>query len=62
MRSGRGPGAQFPVEKVDHWAIENGLPCVRDPTFGEDASKLRSVSARHHGQGYHQPAGLRLGY
>lgn len=29
----------------DHWQIENGLFHVRDVTFGEDASRVRSGSA-----------------
>jgi predicted transposase YbfD/YdcC len=29
----------------DHWGIENRLHYVRDVTFGEDASRVRSGSA-----------------
>jgi Transposase DDE domain len=36
-----------------HWAIENGLHWVRDVTFDEDASQLRT------GTGPHIMAGLR---
>lgn len=30
-----------------HWGIENGLFCVRDVTFGEDACRVRSGQAPH---------------
>jgi hypothetical protein len=30
-----------------HWAIENGLHYVRDTTFAEDASQVRTGSAPH---------------
>jgi hypothetical protein len=30
-----------------HWAIENGLPHVRDVTFAEDASQVRTGTGPH---------------
>jgi hypothetical protein len=30
-----------------HWAIENGLHYVRDVTFGEDASQVRTGTGPH---------------
>jgi hypothetical protein len=30
-----------------HWAIENGLHYVRDTTFAEDASKVRTGAGPH---------------
>jgi Transposase DDE domain len=30
-----------------HWAIENGLHYIRDVTFGEDASQVRTGTGQH---------------
>lgn len=39
-----GPGDLLRLSRV-HWAIENQLHYVRDVTFGEDASRIRSGAA-----------------
>lgn len=44
LRSGVGPAHLLRIWR-GHWAIENRLHYVRDVTFGEDASQVRSGSA-----------------
>lgn len=41
----RAPAAQLLAWWRGHWGIENKLHYVRDVTFGEDASRIRTASA-----------------
>lgn len=38
---------QLLTSSIDHWSIENGAHYVRDETFGEDRSRVRSGNAPH---------------
>jgi hypothetical protein len=46
-----GPRPASPARLADylrgHWAIENGLHHIRDVTFGEDASQVRTETGPH---------------
>lgn len=45
MASGRGTPAAIAIHVRGHWGIENKLHWVRDVTYGEDASRVRTKNA-----------------
>jgi hypothetical protein len=45
LTAARADGPQIAVHVRKHWGIENKLHCVRDVTFGEDASRVRTGTA-----------------